>query len=179
MSCRNPPSHVSLIGSFYATKMDVYDVNAHVFKYDTLQSYVARPFQQHWTTKDSTEPDERARRIFYAGLGNTLFGMHAYHHAGIALHRMFLIDKQSRIYCLDQTDIQLELHVHHQSADKLSPSSSSSLPSQQTTNPSPRRRLGQITATTTSRRNSNSSSSILKRNCILRPRDANTMRLIK
>jgi hypothetical protein len=138
--------------------MDVYDVNAHVFKYDTLQSYVARPFQQHWTTKDSTEPDERARRIFNAGLGNTLFGMHAYHHAGIALHRMFLIDKQSRIYCLDQTDIQLELHV----ADKSSPSSSSSLPSQQTTNPSPRRRLGRITATTTSRRNSNSS--ILKRN---------------
>jgi hypothetical protein len=93
--------------------MDFYDANAHIFKYDTLQSYVARPFQQHWTTKDSAEADERDKSIFYAGLGNTLFDMHAYHHAGIELHRMFLIDKQSRIYCLDQTDIQLELHMNH------------------------------------------------------------------
>jgi hypothetical protein len=94
-------------------KMDFYDVNAHVFKYDTLQSYVARPFQQHWTRSDGAEPDDRDKGIFYAGLGNTLFDMHAYHHAGIALHRMFLIDKQSRIYCLDQNDIQLELNGHH------------------------------------------------------------------
>jgi LNS2 (Lipin/Ned1/Smp2) len=73
--------------------MDFYHANAHEFKYDTLKKYVARPFQ-----------DLGATDVFYAGFGNTVFDMHAYHNAGIDLHRMFLIDKQSRIYCLDRKE---------------------------------------------------------------------------
>lgn len=70
--------------------MDLYAKNAHEFKYKTLQRYVARPFQDHGVDN-----------IFYAGFGNTLYDMHAYHKAGMDLHRMFLIDKQSKIHCLD------------------------------------------------------------------------------
>jgi hypothetical protein len=33
-----------------------------------------------------------------------VFDMHAYHNAGIDLHRMYLIDKSSQIYCLDNQD---------------------------------------------------------------------------
>jgi hypothetical protein len=80
--------------------MDFYDANAHTFKYDTLQMYVARPFQQH--RGQSTAHGTNNDGLFYAGFGNTLYDMHAYHHAGIPLHRTFLIDKQSRIYCLDK-----------------------------------------------------------------------------
>lgn len=31
-----------------------------------------------------------------------MYDMHAYHKAGMDLHRMFLIDKKSKIYCLDE-----------------------------------------------------------------------------
>ena len=75
--------------------MDFYHANAHEFKYDTLKNYVARPFR---------DLGVRSRDIFYAGFGNTVFDMHAYHNAGIDLHRMYLIDKQSRIYCLDRKE---------------------------------------------------------------------------
>jgi len=72
--------------------MDLYARNAHEFKYETLQRYVARPFRDHGRVNDD---------VFYAGFGNTVYDMHAYHKAGMDLHRMFLIDKQSKIYCLD------------------------------------------------------------------------------
>lgn len=73
--------------------MDFYHANPHEFKYDTLKKYVARPFQDLGVTN-----------VFYAGFGNTVFDMHAYHNAGMDLHRMFIIDKQSRIYCLDRKE---------------------------------------------------------------------------
>lgn len=98
--------------------MDFYYANAHEFKYDTLERYVLRPFRQLTTSdpkckvsnENASRPgDERKiatevdynMDIFYAGFGNTLFDMNAYHRAGIDLHRMFLIDKQSQIHCLD------------------------------------------------------------------------------
>ena len=79
-------------------KMDFYHANAHVFKYDTLKQYVTRPFRE--LLLGGTEKSD----VFYAGFGNTVFDMHAYHNAGMDLHRMFLIDKQSRIYCLDRKE---------------------------------------------------------------------------
>jgi LNS2 (Lipin/Ned1/Smp2) len=74
--------------------MDFYYVNAHEFKYNTLQKYVIKPF---------VEIGADMRSILYAGFGNTLYDMHAYHHAGIDLYRMFIIDKKSRIHCCDAT----------------------------------------------------------------------------
>ena len=46
----------------------------------------------------------RRRPLFVAGFGNTVHDMHAYHNAGMELHRMFLIDQQSQIYCLDSSN---------------------------------------------------------------------------
>lgn len=74
--------------------MDFYHINAHEFKYDTIQKYVTQPF-----LRLGVNPNQ----IFFAGFGNTVYDMHAYHNAGIDLHRMFLIDKRSRIFCLDST----------------------------------------------------------------------------
>lgn len=72
--------------------MDFYHVNAHEFKFQTLEQYVRQPFVDLGVpTKD----------IWYAGFGNTLYDMYAYHRAGIAAYRMFLIDKKSRIYACD------------------------------------------------------------------------------
>jgi phosphatidate phosphatase PAH1 len=69
--------------------MDFYHVNAHEFKYNTLEKYVLQPFVDVGAT---------IHQIFHAGFGNTLYDMHAYHRAGIEAHRMFIIDKQSRIH---------------------------------------------------------------------------------
>jgi hypothetical protein len=80
--------------------MDFYYVNAHEFKYETLQKYVIKPF---------TEIGAEIKNILYAGFGNTLYDMHAYHHSGIDLHRMFIIDKKSRIYCCDAATTTLAL----------------------------------------------------------------------
>lgn len=74
--------------------MDFYHINAHEFKYDTIQKYVTQPFLSVGVKRN---------QLFYAGFGNTVYDMHAYHNAGIDLHRMFLIDKKSRIFCLDST----------------------------------------------------------------------------
>jgi LNS2 (Lipin/Ned1/Smp2) len=72
--------------------MDFYHVNAHEFKYETLQKYVIQPFVDLGINIDD---------FLYAGFGNTLYDMHAYHNAGIEPQRMFIIDKQSRIHCCD------------------------------------------------------------------------------
>ena len=72
--------------------MDFYHVNAHEFKYNTMEKYILQPFLDVGMT---------TQQIFYAGFGNTLYDMHAYHRAGIDAHRMFIIDKQSRIYACD------------------------------------------------------------------------------
>lgn len=77
-------------------RMDFVDKNPHTFKYDTLEKYVCQPFRQLGVT----------RPIFEAGFGNTVYDMHAYHNAGIQPHRMFLIDKQSQIYCLDKNEVE-------------------------------------------------------------------------
>jgi len=77
-------------------RMDFVDQNPHTFKFDTLTKYVCKPYRQLGVTSP----------IFEAGFGNTLYDMRAYHNAGIQLHRMFLIDKQSQIYCLDKNEVE-------------------------------------------------------------------------
>ena len=74
-------------------RMDHWDRNPHVVKYDILERNVLRPFRELGVVTHS---------LLEAGFGNTLYDMHVYHKAGIALHRLFLVDKQSRIFCLDR-----------------------------------------------------------------------------
>jgi hypothetical protein len=69
--------------------MDFYHVNAHEFKYHTLQKYILQPF---------IDVGAKTDQIFHAGFGNTWYDMYAYHRAGIHADRMFIIDKQSQIY---------------------------------------------------------------------------------
>ena len=85
--------------------MDFYYVNPHEFKYETMEKYVLQPFLDVGVTTTTQQ------HIFHAGFGNTLYDMHAYHRAGIDAHRMFIIDKKSRIYACDasssvQSDFQ-------------------------------------------------------------------------
>ena len=77
--------------------MDFYDDNAHEFKYNTMEKYVLQPFIDVGAT---------SQQIFYAGFGNTVYDMHAYHRVGIEAHRMFIIDKQSRIYACDASVVK-------------------------------------------------------------------------
>jgi phosphatidate phosphatase PAH1 len=81
-------------------KMDLYSKNAHEFKFDTLERYITRPFRDLDAIPDNF--------VLNAGIGNTFYDMHAYHRAGIPLERLFLIDKDSRIYCLDK-----KMHDNH------------------------------------------------------------------
>jgi hypothetical protein len=64
----------------------------HEFKAATLLQHVVQPFFEQGVDK---------REIFLAGFGNTLMDMQAYHMAGMDVEHIYLIDKQSKIYCLD------------------------------------------------------------------------------
>ena len=90
-----PPGPILGYGGTMASvlRMDHWDRNPHVVKYDMLERNVLRPFRDLGVATPS---------LLEAGFGNTLNDMHAYHKAGIALHRLFLVDKQSRISCLDR-----------------------------------------------------------------------------
>lgn len=90
-------------------KMDLYSKNAHEFKFDTLDRYVTRPFRELGAMPKDFVLD--------AGIGNTLYDMHAYHNAGIPLERLFLIDKDSRIYCLDKKN--QDQHVENKQSQSL------------------------------------------------------------
>lgn len=89
--------------------MDFYHVNAHEFKYNTLEKYVLQPFLDVGATTN---------QIFHAGFGNTLYDMHAYHRAGIDAHRLFIIDKQSQISACDGVSVISSSQNKDQSKEK-------------------------------------------------------------
>jgi hypothetical protein len=68
----------------------------HEFKAQTLLKNVVQPFLKQGVVDPS--------QMFVAGFGNTLMDMQAYHMAGMDLAHIYLIDKQSNIYCLDNSD---------------------------------------------------------------------------
>ena len=71
--------------------MELVSHSVHEFKASTLTTHVVQPFRQ-----------VGVNRIFVAGVGNSLMDMQAYHAAGMEPHQMYMIDKQSTIYCLDK-----------------------------------------------------------------------------
>jgi hypothetical protein len=70
--------------------MELIHKSANEFKKEAIQRHVVRPFQTLGVTV-----------TFSAAFGNTLMDMEAYHAAGMDLHSIYLVDKQSRIFCLD------------------------------------------------------------------------------
>lgn len=73
--------------------MELVYKSIHEFKAAALLQHVVQPFAVMGV---------HPRNIFVAGFGNTLMDMQAYHMAGMDLGQIYLIDKQSNIYCLDQ-----------------------------------------------------------------------------
>ncbi|GKY92366.1 hypothetical protein MPSEU_000207500 [Mayamaea pseudoterrestris] len=73
--------------------MELLYKSANEFKLEALQRYVVGPFQALGATVR-----------FSAAFGNTTMDMEAYHAAGMDLHSIYLIDSQSRIFCLDGKD---------------------------------------------------------------------------
>lgn len=69
--------------------------SVHVFKLEALQRHVLKPFGEVGSSDN-----------LWAGFGNTFMDMQAYHQAGISLHRTYIIDKKSRIVCLDRDAIE-------------------------------------------------------------------------
>lgn len=70
--------------------MELVSKSVHEFKREALTANVVRPFLQLGV-----------RNVFLAGFGNSLMDMQAYHGAGMQMHQIYLVDKRSRIYCLD------------------------------------------------------------------------------
>lgn len=64
------------------------------FKSRTLLDQVVRPWQRITRRKNSNS-------VLFAGFGNTLMDMQAYHIAGVPLERNYLINTESRLVCLD------------------------------------------------------------------------------
>jgi phosphatidate phosphatase LPIN len=84
--------------------MELVYKTAHKFKTAALERHVMRPFH-----------DLGVKAVFCAAFGNTLMDMEAYHDAGMELNRVYLVDKKSRIYCLDR---------NHQHEHKMTPNRS-------------------------------------------------------
>jgi hypothetical protein len=73
--------------------MELVYKSIHEFKAAALHQHVVQPFALLGV---------HPKHIFVAGFGNTLMDMQAYHMAGMDLGQIYLIDKQSNIYCLDK-----------------------------------------------------------------------------
>ncbi|CAB9506335.1 Phosphatidate phosphatase [Seminavis robusta] len=88
-------------------KMELVTHSVHLFKASTLIDQVVAPF-----CKVSENPQAKHQSLFVAGFGNTFMDVQAYHMAGLELSKIYLIDKKSRISCLDaDTSIVAEQEI--------------------------------------------------------------------
>ena len=76
--------------------MELISHTVHLFKASQLHHQVVTPF-----CNVSLNPAEKHKSLFVAGFGNTLMDVQGYHMAGMSLEQIYLIDKSSRISCLD------------------------------------------------------------------------------
>jgi len=89
--------------------MELWSKNVNEFKHRTIRDQVIRPFEevrrQERSAIDCRFDDDvgatNSSSILMAGFGNTLMDMQAYHSAGLGLDRLYLINKESGIHCLD------------------------------------------------------------------------------
>jgi LNS2 (Lipin/Ned1/Smp2) len=77
-------------------KMELVTHTVHAFKASQLINQLVTPF-----CKVALDPEEKHRSLFVAGFGNTFMDVQAYHMAGMSLDQIYVIDKSSRIFCLD------------------------------------------------------------------------------
>jgi LNS2 (Lipin/Ned1/Smp2) len=77
-------------------KMELVTHTVHLFKASQLINQVVTPF-----CRVTLDPEEKHRSLFVAGFGNTFMDVQAYHMAGMSLDQIYLIDKKSRITCMD------------------------------------------------------------------------------
>ena len=108
-------------------KMELVSFTVHLFKASLLMDQVVTPF-----CEVSDDPHETHQSLFVAGFGNTLMDVQAYHMAGMDLSQIYLIDKKSRIACLDGEELQSKRQTKRQSSSSLSRTSSSSKASSRT-----------------------------------------------
>lgn len=80
--------------------MELVSHSVHEFKLKSLLKHVTQVFAK-----------SGASNVFLAGIGNSLMDMQAYHAAGLDLERIYLIDKESTIYCLNNIDAQVPTEV--------------------------------------------------------------------
>lgn len=71
--------------------MELFTKKTNYFKANILWEQVVKPFQQ------ATTRNKREVPILWAGFGNTLLDIQAYHMAGIHLQKIYLINKESQI----------------------------------------------------------------------------------
>jgi len=94
--------------------MELMSKSVNEFKSQTLQTQVLRLFSQvrrDWdgASGRASHPDchnggneiNIGSCILIAGFGNTVMDMQAYHECGLDMHSLYLVDKESKIYCLD------------------------------------------------------------------------------
>lgn len=72
--------------------MELITFSVSDFKEAAIQQQILKPFADVGASK---------KDVLVAAFGNTVMDMEAYHRVGLGLDRLFLIDKESAIYCLD------------------------------------------------------------------------------
>ena len=96
--------------------MELVTKSVHEFKHQAIESNIMRPFRQVGACD---------KHVLLAGFGNTLMDMQAYHMAGLELSQIYLIDKTSKICCLDYHSTmaaangQTIIHHHPPSSEQL------------------------------------------------------------
>jgi len=108
--------------------MELVTKSVHEFKHQAIESNIMRPFRQVGASD---------KHVLLAGFGNTLMDMQAYHMAGLELSQIYLIDKTSKICCLDYHSTMAangQPNNDHSSDEQLIPT-----PNEGTTDDRPRR----------------------------------------
>lgn len=96
-------------------KMELVTHDVHKFKAAAIMEQVVTPF-----CKVSDNPQDVHKSLFVAGFGNTFMDVQAYHMAGIELSQIYLIDKKSRIHCMDAWETQKQQEPSPQQSKRKS-----------------------------------------------------------
>jgi len=84
--------------------MELISHTANEFKSKKLWQQVVQPFREANNNNNNTDSNENDTNhpTFVAGFGNNTRDMQAYHSIGMDLHRIYMIDKKSRIVIFDK-----------------------------------------------------------------------------
>jgi len=82
--------------------MELISHTANEFKSKKLWQQVVQPFREANNNNDTDNENDTNHPTFVAGFGNNTRDMQAYHSIGMDLHRIYMIDKKSRIVTFDK-----------------------------------------------------------------------------